>query len=226
MVGLLDGIPEATRWRLFVDAAKQAAAEAGYKLTRVPGRGLSNIWNMEKGGKTQIAAIRTTRDRWIAFPPLQGGTKWKTLDDVQMVVVAAVDSKENPRKISVYIFPADDVRKRFDAAYAARTAAGHTNKDNFGMWVALDHDPRGIASSVGSGITQHYKPVAVYPIETLLSANANQPPLAADEIEEETEEQEAKFTTIAEVMAWARDRVAEIAGVKVDSVKLDLKLEY
>jgi len=31
--------------------------------------------------------------------------------------------------------------------------------------------------------------------------------------------------TIAEVMAWARARVAEIAGVRVDAVKLDLRLE-
>jgi len=27
-------------------------------------------------------------------------------------------------------------------------------------------------------------------------------------------------------MAWARERVAEIAGVRVEAVKLDLKLEY
>jgi hypothetical protein len=33
-------------------------------------------------------------------------------------------------------------------------------------------------------------------------------------------------TTIAEVMDWARERVAKIAGVKVEAVKLDLKVEY
>ena len=36
----------------------------------------------------------------------------------------------------------------------------------------------------------------------------------------------ARPATIAEAMAWARERVAEIAGVRVDVVKLDLKLEY
>ncbi len=98
MAGLLAGLSEAARWRLLVDAAKQAAGKAGYKLTRVPGRGLSNIWSMEKGGKTQMAAIRTTRDRWIAFPPLNGGTEWKTLDDVKLVVVAAVELEREPTK--------------------------------------------------------------------------------------------------------------------------------
>ncbi len=33
-------------------------------------------------------------------------------------------------------------------------------------------------------------------------------------------------TTIAEVMAWARERVAAIAGVKPEAIKLDLKVEY
>ena len=32
--------------------------------------------------------------------------------------------------------------------------------------------------------------------------------------------------TIAEVMAWAREWVAEIAGIRPEAVKLDLKLEY
>jgi hypothetical protein len=39
-------------------------------------------------------------------------------------------------------------------------------------------------------------------------------------------EQETGPATIAEVMAWARTKVAELAGVSVDRVKLDLKVEY
>lgn len=227
MTGLLDGLPEASRWRLLVDAAKLGAESQGYKLTRVPGRGLSNVWNMQKGGKTEVAAIRTTRDRWIAFPPLKGGTSWKTLDDVETVIVAAVDSKENPQNIEVYIFPAAEVRKRFDAAYAARSAAGHVKRDDFGMWVALDHDPRGIASSIGSGITEKYKPLSVYSISSLLSENVNQPAQAGETIvPEEPTEPETAPTTISEVMDWARRRVAEIEKIQVEAVKLDLKIEY
>jgi hypothetical protein len=226
MVGQFNEMSER---RVLVDAAKRGAAEAGYSLSKVPGRGLSNVWTFRKEGKTQVASIRTTRDRWIAFPPLEGGKKWKTLDDVELVVVAAVDSKEDPKNVEVYIFPASDVRQRFDAAYAAHVAENHAVPDNYGMWVNLDPDQRGIASSVGSGIVRHYKRVAEYSIEELVSASKVDRPFdAEDKLQEleEGEQRETRLNTIGEVMAWARERVAEIAGVRVEAVKLDLKLEY
>ncbi|WP_206077165.1 MULTISPECIES: hypothetical protein [Mesorhizobium] len=208
-----------------VDAAKKAAEAQGYSMTRVPGRGLSNIWNITKGGKTEMAAIRTTRDRYIAFPPLQGGAKWKTLDDVETVIVATVDSKDDPENVEVYIFPAHDVRKRFNAHYAARSKEGQTIKDNFGMWVGLDRDNRGIAASVGTGILDHYKRVAVYSISDLLADNPHGE-AGSEEPEHAPETVEPGLSTIAEVMAWARDRVAQLAGVQAEAVKLDLKIEY
>ncbi|UCI19910.1 hypothetical protein FJ970_02760 [Mesorhizobium sp. B2-1-8] len=225
MTNLLSELSESVRWRLMVDAAKKAAEAQGYSMARVPGRGLSNIWNITKDGKTTVAAIRTTRDRYIAFPPLKGGTKWKTLDDVETVIVATVDSKDDPENVEVYIFPADDVRKRFNAHYAARSKEGQAIKDNFGMWVGLDLDNRGIAASVGTGILDHYKRVAVYPISDLLADNPHEE-TSSEEPEHTPETVEPGFSTIAEVMAWARDRVAQLAGVQVEAVKLDLKIEY
>ena len=74
-------------------------------------------------------------------------------NQVQVVIVAAVDLREAPENVEVYVFPAEEVRKRFDAAYAARTQAGQVVRNNFGMWVGLDQDERGIPASVGSGIT-------------------------------------------------------------------------
>lgn len=228
MKNLLEPLSEARRWRLLVDAAKDAIEQEGYTLRRVPGRGLSNVWDIERDGKTLLASIRTTRDRAIAFPPLENGAKWKTLSDVEVVVVATVDSKEDPRKVEVFFFPADDVRKHFDAAYAARKKAGHANRDNFGMWVALDADTRNIASSVGSGLTAKYRRVAVYSIEDLLAAEVPRDSARETGMVDETVEQgeEDRLSTIAEVMDWARRRVAEIAGVRVEAVKLDLKVEY
>lgn len=224
MNNLLKDLSETVRWRLLVDAAKKAAEGQGYSLTRVPGRGLSNVWNITKGSKTKVASIRTTRDRYIAFPPLQGGAKWKTLDDVETVIVATVDSKEHPENVEVYIFPADDVRKRFNAAYAARSKDGQTIKDNFGMWLGLDRDDRGLASSVGAGILDHYKRVEVYSIPELL---ADSPHEQRSEDEQETAPvaEEPGLSSIADVMAWARGRVAQLAGVQVEAVKFDLKIE-
>lgn len=227
MTNLLSELSESVRWRLMVDAAKKGMAGQGYSLARVPGRGLSNIWTVSKDGKSKLASIRTTRDRYIAFPPLEGGAKWKTLDDVELVVVATVDSKDDPENVEVYLFPADDVRKRFNAHYVARSKDGQTIKDNFGMWVALEHDDRGIAASVGTGIIDHYKPIAVYPIADLLADNPHAE--AGDEEPDEGAGETAavpSLSTIAEVMAWARDRVAQLAGVQTEAVKLDLKIEY
>jgi hypothetical protein len=223
MANLFDGLSETARWRLLVDAAKKALIAQGYALSRVPGRGLSNIWNVSKDGKTRKVAIRTTRDRWIAFQPLHGGTKWKTLDDVETVVVAAVDSKDDPENVEIYIFPADEVRYRFNAADTARANDRQASQDGYGMWVGLDRDDRGLAASVGSGIVEDYNRSAIYSITDLLDDHAD------DEVggkEAEDEIVEAGLSTIGEVMAWTRDRIAQLSGVQVEAVKLDLKIEY
>lgn len=229
MKNSFNALSASARWRVLVEAAKQGAVDEGYTLRRVPGRGLSNVWNMQKDGKTQVASIRTTRDLFIAFPPLEGGKKWKTLDEVDQVVVASVDSKEDPKNVEVYIFPADEVRKRFNAAYAARAKDQQVLRDGFGMWVALHKDTRGIAASIGSGLADEYKPVGVYPIDELLTAQSDK---GLDEDQPDVIEEEdavlntPAFGTIAEVMAWARERVAALAGVRVEAVKLHLKVEY
>jgi hypothetical protein len=231
MANRLEGFGETVKWRLMVEAAKRGAKAQGYELERVPGRGLSNIWKISKDGKTQLAAIRTTRDRWIAFGRLAKEAKWKTLNDVDTVIVASVDSKEEPENVEVFIFPADEVRKRFDASYAARVNAGIVMRNEFAIWVNLDLDKRNVPVAVGSGIIEKYKPVAIFSIEKLLAENAVRlatPSEDTDEAEalERAEAPEPRFTTIAQVMTWAREQVADIAGVRVEAVKLDLKLEY
>jgi len=231
MTNRLQGLSETVKWHLMVEAAKLGAKAQGYDLEREPGRGLSNVWTVIKGGKSQRAAIRTTRDRWIAFPSLAKGTKWKTLDDVELVIVASVDSKEEPENIEVYIFPADEVRQRFDDAYKARVNGGRVVRENYGMWVSLERHKPGQPMGAGSGIIEKYKPVAIFSIEKLLvesAADITSSSEDADEAEalEQVETSEPHFTTIAQVMAWAREQVADIAGVKLEAVKLDLKLEY
>ena len=100
-------------WNILVGAATRALEGAGLAPKRVPGRGRSNIWEVEENGRRMRVSIRTTKDRWFAFPPLEKGTKWKTLDDVDIVVVAAVDDPDDPRQVEVYRFDAEEVRKRF-----------------------------------------------------------------------------------------------------------------
>jgi hypothetical protein len=240
-------LPESDRWSMLVGAVKKAIQEEGHRLDRLPGRGRSNVWRVEKDGKSQRASFRTTQDRWFAFPSLKGGAGWGTLDSVELVFVAAVDDRDDPKKIEVYRFPADEVRERFNANRAARQAGHQRVRDNFGMWVGLDLDPRGIPASTGSGLADKHKPIAVYPIATLLGAGVapevanpgdtgdHEPYLretttrilasltARKEVEAEPAPQP---TTIAEVLAETRKLIALIAGVAPDAIKLDLRIEY
>ena len=166
-------------------------------------------------------------DRWFAFPPLKGGTKWKTLDDVDVVIVAAVDDRDDPQRIEVYRFDAVEVRKRFDESYAARIQAGQTVKDNFGMWVNLDKDDRGLPASVDAGLAVVQSPVATYSIEELVGENGSETTVVSDggggQSEGETSRHEPH--TIAEVMDWARKRIATLSGVRTEAVKLDCRIE-
>jgi hypothetical protein len=215
-------------WRLLCDAARRALESGGYALARVPGRGLSNLWLYERNGKRGSASIRTTRDRWFAFPPLNGGAKWKTLDDVDIVLVAALDRPDDPAQVEVYIFDADIVRARFKAAHAARLAAGHKVKDDFGMWLKLDRDERGLPTSVGSGLADYRPPVATYPLAALLGQPLREAGAGSAEAAVVLPENPGirPSETISAIMASARERVAALAGVRLEAVKLDVKIEY
>jgi hypothetical protein len=219
-------MPNQVAWAILVTAAKRALEAEGFTRNRVPGRGRSNVWKIERQGKSQLACIRTSKDRWFAFPPLARGTKWKTLGDVDMVITAVVDIPEAPQKIQVYFFDAAEVRKRFDAAYYARTKAGMVVQDNFGMWVNLDEDKRDLPASVGAGLAKEHKPIASYTIETLAKDVVDAELESADADTTEGELAKSSPPTVADIMNQARQHIASLLGVPTEAVKLDLKIEY
>ncbi len=232
MTNRLKEMGEAASWRLMVDAAVKGAEADGYRLERKPGRGLSNTWTIAKDGTSQVAALRTSRDRWLAFPPLDKGKRWKTLDDVDLVLAAVADDYQNPQMVEVYLFPADEVRKRFDAAYAARIAAGNVVRDDFGMWVNVDPDDRRVPVAVGAGLAKPYPPIARFSIDELVEA-----PAAADEArtkdvgaqsvdDHDVGVAKSASATVADVLRQTREQIARITGVATGAIKLDLKIEY
>ena len=209
-----DQMSNAQARRILVSAAVRALEEAGCAPERLPGRGLSSMWDIEEKGKQKRAAIRTSQDRWFAFQPLEGGAGWKTLDFVDIVIVAAVDDRASPQNIQIYRFDAQEVWNRFDAAYAARSEAGRTLRDGFGLWICLDKDDRDNSVSVGSGIAADCPPFATFPLADLLPEAASEPAAAPPETR-----------TIAEVMDWARRRIAALSGVSPQAIKLDCRIE-
>lgn len=227
MTNRLKEMGETASWRLMVRAAVEGAKQSGYELKKQPGRGLSNTWEMAKKGTAKVASVRTTRDRWIAFPPLKKGKHWKTLDDVDLVLVSAVDDPKNPQNVDVYLFPADVVRKRFDDSYAARIKNGHTVRDDYGMWVWLDSGDPSIATQVGSGLADEFPAIAHFSIDELEASGPT--PLTREVedvmIEHDVASEVPNFSTVGEVLAWARSEIAKLSGMASDAIKLDLKIE-
>ncbi|WP_428102956.1 hypothetical protein [Candidatus Rariloculus sp.] len=218
-------LPDSRTWSILVGAATRALRNAGFTPNRVPGRGRSNIWEVEENGRHKRVSIRTTKGRWFAFVPLEKGTKWKTLDNVAFVIVAAVDDRDDPRNVEVYRFDAKDVRKRFDASYAARIEAGQTVRDDFGMWVNLDEDDRGLPACVGAGLATMFRPIATFPLEKLIAESAAEPAAVLEDGEGVGSPATREPRTIADVMDWARERIATLSGVRMEAVKLDCRIE-
>ncbi len=227
MTNRLKEMGETASWRLMVSAAVEGAKRSGYSLERQPGRGLSNTWALTKDGVTKVASVRTTRDRYIAFPPLEKGKRWKTLDDVELVLVSAVDDPKNPQNVDVYLFPANVVRERFDASYEARIANGHTVRDNYGMWVGLDAGDPSVISQVGSGLADEFPRIAHFTIDELEAELSVPTAREIDDvlIEHDVTSEIPNFTTVGEVLAWARGEIAKLSGMASESIKLDLKIE-
>lgn len=223
MSNRLKDMGEMAAWRLMVKAAVTGANKIGYEMKRQPGRGLSNVWEASKNGKVEIVPIRTTRDRCIAFPPLDNGAHWKTLDGADQVIVSAVDNPENPQNIEVYLFPANVVKERFDASYAARIKNGHTVRDNFGMWVKLDAAETDLPTQVGGGLAVDYPAIARFSIDELENGIGVTCDQAAQETPDDFEG--ATFSTVSEVISWARSEIARLSGMPIESIKMDLKFE-
>ena len=220
MTNQFNDMSDSRTWAVLVGAATRALTEAGFAPKRVPGRGRSNVWEVQEDGRHKRVSIRTTKDRWIAFPPLEKGTKWKTLDDVAIVIVAAVDDSEDPRNVEIYRFDAEEVRRRFDASYAARIDAQQTVRDGFGMWLNLDVDDRGRAASVGAGLAAAYPPIATFPLEALV-----EPTVVPEDSETVGTATMRPPQTIADVIDGARKHIATLAGVRMEAVKLDCRIE-
>tara|TARA_R110000787_G_scaffold286435_1_gene404953 strand:- start:649 stop:1338 length:690 start_codon:yes stop_codon:yes gene_type:complete len=227
MANRLKEMGEGAGRRMMVNAAIKAVEQQGYALKRQPGRGLTAVYDAVKGSTKSVLSIRTTRDRWFAFPSLQNGKSWKTLDNCNLVTVAAVDSIDNPQAVNVYLFPAEEVRKRFDASYAARINAGHNVKNDWGMWVMLDKGDDSVTSQVGHSLAVDYPAIATFTLDEL-EAGIEAAPEAETIVESSADDEETEpaiaLNTVAEVLAFAQERIAVLTGMPVEGIKLDLKM--
>lgn len=160
------GTPEkrSRKTELF-ELALQALSQQGYATNRVKGSGKSSVRRITKDGESQVVTIRTSQDCWIAFPRNDNDDGWSTLENADIVIAASVDNKDDPRFANIHLIPADEVRKRFDRARAAKLKAGHVIPEKRGVWLSLyKHEANEPVNLVGAGVGIQYPPIARFPL--------------------------------------------------------------
>lgn len=154
--------------------AIETLRKEGWTVEKARGLGKGSVRRITRDGQSKLVSIRTTQDRWIAFPRDERNKRWGTLDDVDMVVAASVDNMQEPRNARIHLFDAEAVRERYNRAYAARLAAGHTVPHGYGLWIGLytkdEPDP---VSHVGGGLGNEYPAIATIPLQRDLAPSDN-----------------------------------------------------
>lgn len=197
----------AMKTQLF-QAGVNALERAGYAVERVQGSGKSSVRRIVKGKVSKVVSIRTTQDTWIAFPRTEHDKGWRTLDDVDLVVAVSVDDRHDPKFAKVHMLDGDEMRDRFNRAYAARKHAGHTIPIGRGVWVSLyipeGRDP---VSHVGAGAGLKTLPIATIPLSDEVSLSVE----SVSDVENDCEP-----LSILE----AKRRLAITLGVKPENIRI------
>lgn len=200
--------------------AVETLEKAGWKVERVPGSGKSSVRRITNGREDKIISIRTSQDTWIAFPRIKGDKRWRTLDEVDAVVAASVDDRHNPRFARVHMIDGNEMRDRFNRAYAARKKAGHTIPIGRGVWVSLylpeAPDP---VNRVGAGAGLKFPPMATVPLTPELIAAIEKTSDGSEKEARVVEEGEDSPLSIAD----AKRRLAKTLGVDSASIKITVE---
>jgi hypothetical protein len=190
----------------------EALRQLGWKVERIPGIGKASVRRITKNGTSRKVSIRTSQDTWIAFPRNQANKGWATLSDVDVVLAVSVDDRENPKFAQAHLIEAEEMRKRFDRAYAARKAQGHKLPLGRGIWLPLYYpDSPDPVSHVGGGAGLDHPPIARVPLEDKGSNSY----AAAETARSNNNEP----LTIAE----AKRRLAIALGVEPSSIKITVE---
>lgn len=137
----------------------------GYVVEKVRGSGKASMRRITKGRESIKVSIRTSQDCWLSFPRLPETGDWRTLSEVDLVVVVSVNDKDKPTHGVVHFLDQADVLARFNRAYEARLAAGRTDPGEHGVWISLyEEESKDPVSLVGAGAARGKLEIARVPI--------------------------------------------------------------
>jgi hypothetical protein len=197
-------------------AAVETLERQGYKVERIARIGKSSVRRITKNGVSQKVSIRTSQDKWIAFPRNEKNDGWGTLEDVDTVVAASVDDQHNPRFANIHLLPGDEMRARFDRAYEARKKAGYSLPDRRGIWISLyEPEANDPVNRVGAGAGLKHRAIAQVP---LIPGSAEQK--AEVERREDEESDAAPSGESPLTIPEAKRRLALSLGVNVEDIKI------
>jgi hypothetical protein len=203
--------------RLFQIAVK-ALEKDGWTVEPIPGSGKGSVRRITRDKDSRTVSIRTTQDTYIAFPRDPEDSKWVTLSEVDTVVAVSVDDRANPQFALVHMLDGDDMRRRFDRAYAARLQAGHSIPVGRGVWVGLyvkeANEP---PSYVGGGAGLEYPEIARVPLGKVDLVSASVVAPMGNATPDNWHEEEP--LTIGE----AKRRLAQAFGVDPSNVKITIE---
>ena len=209
----VSGTPQkvALRRQLF-EIGIRVLEEKGWRVERVSGSGKSSVRRIVKGSERKVVSIRTSQDRWIAFPRNKTDQGWVTLSEVDAVVAVSVDDQEEPQFALVHVIEGDEMRDRFDRAYSARKEVGHTIPLGRGMWISLyEREAREPTNRVGAGAGLVYPPIARVPLSDEIRPQANDEYILPPQ-------REAPLTIIE-----AKRQLALTFGVDPENVKITIE---
>lgn len=207
------GTPEkvAVRDDLF-RAGIETLKNNGWTVERIPREGKASVRRITKGDVTKKVSIRTTQDRWIAFPRNDADNGWATLGEVDWVVAVSVDNRDNPRFAQVHMIDGDEMRARFDRAYAARRNAGYTLPKGRGVWVSLyDSESNDPVTHVGAGAGLSHPPIARVPLT-----------VQSEAVERNADSSNFELNEAPLTIPEAKRRLAQSFGVSEDSIKITI----
>ena len=200
------------------EAAVKTLIDNGWAVERIPRSGKGSVRRIKNGNETKTVSIKTSQDTWVSFLRNDADTGWATLADVDLVVVASLDDRERPRFANVHFIDGDEMRERFDSAYAARKKAGYVMHKERGVWLSLYEEEATLpVTLVGAGAGIKHRPIASVPL-TEISNNPPVIPADSEELDDRDVELEEAPLTIAE----AKRRLALTLGVSESAITITI----
>ena len=202
--------------RFLFGLAEKALTNEGWLLEKSDGK--KRIYKISREGEAHSICIRTSQDAWFAFVPK--GTQadldriekpeWGTLEDVDFVVLASVDNKENPRYGKVHLMDARTVTQTFDQAFESRRLRNVKVHEKRGFWISVYKEEQGLG---------HRYPVL---LEERIPASVYEEPEEIKRSDFIKNEAQIDYGNPKTAIEEAKRIVAEALGIETSAIRINI----